>query len=274
MIRPKEINEHAARHRVRDGQIEKDYILTWVLYGIAQMPFLKENLVFKGGTVLKKVYFDDYRFSEDLDFTLLESLPRHGGDTISNETLLAEFGKVYAFVKQEANITLQFLEHNVHRESGGLNFFVNYAGPLGGNLTGKDLKVDITRGEKLEFAPETKTVKGGYSDLPPEGFGLLCYPLPEVLVEKMVALMGRLEPRDLYDFWYLTEIDRLDPAEYRMEFESKAVHKGHDPKLFPDKILAKEANLRKAWVNKLAHQMHDLPKFDDVFRQAKRQLKF
>ena len=54
---------------IQRDQIEKDYVISWVTYGIANNPFLKENLIFKGGTVLKKAYFPDYRFSEDLDTT-------------------------------------------------------------------------------------------------------------------------------------------------------------------------------------------------------------
>lgn len=59
----------------------KDYVLSWLLLGISKNPILSDNLVFKGGTVLKKVYFPDYRFSEDLDFTLLDN-------GIMNEDLL------------------------------------------------------------------------------------------------------------------------------------------------------------------------------------------
>ena len=35
-------------------------------------------------------------------------------------------------------------------------------------------------------------------------------------------------------------------------------------------IAAKEDRLRKLWTNRLAHQMSDLPPFDDVFREVMR----
>ncbi|MBW6474015.1 MAG: nucleotidyl transferase AbiEii/AbiGii toxin family protein [Anaerolineaceae bacterium] len=35
---------------------------------------LDKNLVFKGGTCLRKCYFPDYRFSENLDFTAIRHL--------------------------------------------------------------------------------------------------------------------------------------------------------------------------------------------------------
>jgi predicted nucleotidyltransferase component of viral defense system len=59
MITSKEINKRAAENRVSDRQIEKDYILTWTLAGTAAHETLSKALVFKGGTVLKKCYFED-----------------------------------------------------------------------------------------------------------------------------------------------------------------------------------------------------------------------
>ena len=50
--------------------VEKDYMLGWLLAGISRHPNLGTEWVFKGGTCLKKCYFETYRFSEDLDFTL------------------------------------------------------------------------------------------------------------------------------------------------------------------------------------------------------------
>ena len=57
MIKPGEIQKKARAVGVRDQQIEKDYILSWILQGIAMHKELSKMIVFKGGTVLKKVYF-------------------------------------------------------------------------------------------------------------------------------------------------------------------------------------------------------------------------
>ncbi len=53
MIRPAEIQKKANKEKVRDTQIEKDYILTWILTGVANNEVLSKALAFKGGTVLK-----------------------------------------------------------------------------------------------------------------------------------------------------------------------------------------------------------------------------
>ncbi len=76
MIKPGEIQKMATALKVRDQQIEKDYILSWILQGVAQESHLSKCFEVKGGTVLQKVYSEGYRFSEDLDpknfFTKLE----------------------------------------------------------------------------------------------------------------------------------------------------------------------------------------------------------
>lgn len=265
MIYAKEVNAVATQNKMKDSQIEKDYILSWLLLGISKNTVLSTSLAFKGGTVLKKVYFNDYRFSEDLDFTLLDN-------NITNQQLLAEFEKVYAFVKEEANITVQFKESNTHI-SESIGFYLNYIGPLLGNLGSRDVKIDITRGEIMEFPLEQRKVFILYSDLPQNSFSLQCYGLPEVLIEKMAALMGRTEPRDLYDFWYLNEVENIDAKYYKPEFKRKAKNKGHEPSEFEKKILAKEKNLEQGWQKKLEDQVYDLPKFADVFRKSKRHFK-
>lgn len=132
--------------------------------------------------------------------------------------ILKEFENVYDFVKEEANITLQFKASDTH-ESGSLVFYINYVGPLQANINSRDVKIDITRGEIMEYGIEDRKIFRGYPDLPEDSFTLSCYSLSEVLIEKMAALMGRTEPRDLYDFWYLTENERLNTKHYKPEFE-------------------------------------------------------
>lgn len=73
MISLDEFKREAAGTGVDVAVIEKDYVLSWILKGIFESS-LAANLVFKGGTALRKVYFKDYRFSEDLDFTISKSI--------------------------------------------------------------------------------------------------------------------------------------------------------------------------------------------------------
>ncbi len=127
MITVKEINRLSAENKVSDRQIEKDYILTWVLNGISNHAILKKAVVFKGGTLLKKCYFEDYRFSEDLDFTLID-------EAITHQELKNLLQEVFDWVKEEANISLQYKTDEVHPGSGNSLFYADYVGPLSGNM--------------------------------------------------------------------------------------------------------------------------------------------
>ena len=105
MIRPGEIQRIARGAGVRDQQIEKDYVLSWILNGIARHDQLSGIMAFKGGTVLKKFYFEDYRFSEDLDFTLLD-------DQVSNDQIFSWFRESFEYIRNEANIPLEIIDNN------------------------------------------------------------------------------------------------------------------------------------------------------------------
>ena len=76
-MRPLRTRLQEARRRLGIPRevLERDYLLSWILVGVSQMPALGDALVFKGGTALKKCYFGDYRFSEDLDFSGLDDVP-------------------------------------------------------------------------------------------------------------------------------------------------------------------------------------------------------
>jgi len=211
MIKSGEIQSIAAKYKVRDRQIEKDYIISWILYGISQNEFLFKNLAFKGGTVLKKVYFPEYRFSEDLDFSLIEK-------AVIIDDIWQEIEQIFEFIYDESRIQLSLKSQHEH-VTGSFNFYISYAGPLGGT---KDVKVDITKDEKFFYALEEKTIFREYSDLE-EVYSLNCYSLSEIVVEKMVALMGRTIARDLYDLWYLFYEEDLDIIEHIWGFKDKAM---------------------------------------------------
>ena len=75
MIDKREILDQAAATGLNPHIVEKDYVLGWLLWGVANHEATADNWIFKGGTCLKKCFFETYRFSEDLDFTLTD--PAH-----------------------------------------------------------------------------------------------------------------------------------------------------------------------------------------------------
>ncbi len=265
MLRGREIQAIAGKEKVGDTQIEKDYVITWLLWGISQNDLLRNNLIFKGGTVLKKVYFSDYRYSEDLDFTLIES-------SLVDPKIIAAFNQSLELVEEESGIQLKLSEPDKH-ESGSITFYIYFVGPLGGKMENKSVKVDLTRGEKVLFEPTDCPVFKSYPDLSGEIFSLRCYPLEEIMVEKLVALLGRTQPRDLYDIWYLIKENSVDLDFLKKEFAEKALHKGHKPENFMSVWNRKTKQFESQWNQYLAHQIVELPEFDRVCRMLNRHFK-
>jgi predicted nucleotidyltransferase component of viral defense system len=58
MIDKREILEAASSFSLLPNVVEKDYVLGWMLAGIYAHEELVESWVFKGGTCLKKCYFE------------------------------------------------------------------------------------------------------------------------------------------------------------------------------------------------------------------------
>lgn len=70
MIDKNEINTRGKAEGLRFDQIQKDYVLVWILRALSELK--PEGWIFKGGTCLRHCYYSGYRFSEDLDFSCSE----------------------------------------------------------------------------------------------------------------------------------------------------------------------------------------------------------
>ena len=100
MIDRREIIDIAGAQSLSPQIVEKDYALGWILAGIYQHEALAQDWIFKGDTCLKKCFFETYRFSEDLDFTLHD--PVH----LDAELLAASFAQIAEWVYEQTGIEL------------------------------------------------------------------------------------------------------------------------------------------------------------------------
>jgi len=263
MIPPGEIARLAHRLGMGDKTIEKDYVLTWMLLAIANSP-LHDQLAFKGGTAIKKVYEPDYRFSEDLDFTLLEG--------ISNENLIIEIESLFPWLRREVNITLTVRRVET-RQTGNPALYLNYIGPLRGDLSSRFFKTDFTRDEVLLFPLVEAPLQVPYSDCQGQTETLRVYSPEEILTEKLCALLGRTEPRDLYDIHYMLAHRLADAEAVSFRLGEKMAHKGLDPAVLGNLLARKQTTFQRLWEPRLRGQMPDLPHFDAVIRETNRWLR-
>ncbi len=258
----------AGGRRIPEAVLERDYCLAWFLVALARTP-LGERLAFKGGTALKRCYFPDYRFSEDLDFTLTTETPF--------ERIRQELDLIFAKAQRASGIVFRFAREDSTSHANSYTFYLGYEGPLPAPGAGREVKVDTTIREHLAFPLEQRPVLRGYKEYAdlPDGAALPVYSLDEIAAEKVVALMDRArnEPRDLYDAWYLVAGGHVDLAALIGAIEQKWALRGRTLAEARGEFRAKEARYRRLWAPRLAAQMAALPEFAQVYRTVQRALR-
>jgi len=249
--------------------IEKDYMLGWLLAGISHHKELKANWAFKGGTCLKKCYFETYRFSEDLDFTL--TLLQH-----QNEVFLVNtFKEIAVWIYDNAGIEIPSEEIRfdiIKSKLGRINIEgrIYYKGPLGFRGVHPRIKLDLTAAELLVLDSIDRQVHHPYSDSPEAGIQIRSYCFEEIFAEKLRALSERLRPRDLYDVIHLYRQkikaqDReliLNTLKKKCEFKKISV-----PSLSMLENKPERAELESEWENMLGHQVPVLPPFSQYWEE-------
>lgn len=262
MIPQAEISKTAFREGMSDKVIEKDYVITWILLALADSD-LKDSLAFKGGTALKKIYFPDYRYSEDLDFTLTQQ--------IANEKLLEKLNEVLATLAREQGFQFAVPAEKIEERADSITAYVNFVGPLQARLDSRSVKVDFTLSEKLVFPIESKEIHSPYGDAVSRSFPT--YSLDEILVEKLCAIIGRTEPRDIYDVNYLFGINDIDFQRIPDAFREKAEFKNIDPSRLKESLNNKKDKYSRMWESRLRHQVKDLPHLEETIRELNRDLR-
>jgi len=263
VIDREEIREMAREFQLDPNIVEKDYALGWLLAGLAAHPSLTDQWIFKGGTCLKKCYFETYRFSEDLDFTLRD--PAHLDAAFLSECI----ADVARWVYEASGLELpesarKFEVFRNPRGKAAAQARIGYRGPLARVGEVPRIKLDLASDEALVLPPVRRRIHHPYSDDPEEGLSALCYAYEEVFAEKMRALAERMRPRDLYDVVHLHRRRDLQPdcVQVRTTLRRKCEFKGIEIPTF-DALAerAERAELESEWANMLAHQLPALPPF-------------
>ena len=274
MIPSRELLELRTEWALDVGVIEKDYVLGWLLAGIANNSDLAQAWIFKGGTCLRKCYYETYRFSEDLDFTVI----REGLDV--PERLLPIFQSVRDWLIEESGIQIitdetTFRRRQNRRGNPTTEGRIAYRGPNPPRTLPK-VKLDITADEVLVDRPVPRPIGHQYSDTIPAAAGVVCYSLLELFAEKLRALAERCRPRDLYDVVHMhRHPDLIGRApEVTAALARKCAHAGIEvPTVETVRSSPFRQEVEAEWTNMLGHQLPTpLPPFatfwsglDDVF---------
>lgn len=186
MLSKEELSKIAERKNLTLEKTERDYLLEIILYALFQK--VKDELVFKGGTALYKLYGLN-RFSEDLDFTLMKhrsTVPKFIQEAVRQ---LSKLG-VVAKIKEIRDYRQQI---NVHLECKG---------PLytGGKETMVYIPLNLSLREKVQH-PQQDRFFSSYREIP--SFELCVMREPEIAAEKVRTILARDKARDVYDLWFL-----------------------------------------------------------------------
>jgi len=206
MIREAEVRRIAAAKKVDPMVIDLDYSLGWILLGMKNISPDLLGLIFKGGTCLRKCYFPDYRFSEDLDFTATTRV----SETEIKEVIASSFGWILEqdgpdfFVEP---LRFEMVDDDYGKESYQIRVY--YRGPLNWGGSPRSIKLDVTRAEKVLLPTVERKIFHPYTDESLfETLELSCYSLEEVMAEKIRAIGGQRRfaiSRDLYDIYNLLD---------------------------------------------------------------------
>lgn len=292
LMEPEELKKIAAKDKVPLGIVEKDYILTLALGVISILPYSHKEMLFKGGTAIKKVYYPDARFSADLDFTCYtdKTSALHSDLKVIFEKQKDRFGIDFLDVVIEeqresgARLKVKYNDMNKHPNS----FYIDLK--IGERPYQKADLIEIQDRYKIRkklFCGYAETVeKNSYAcshlercvsgeeclrcdrfvPLKNEGVAppirIRTMSIEEILTEKIRAAIARARPRDIYDVWYLTKEKNIKP---NMELVNKKLQMLDRHKEFnPDEFKRIISEIEPGWERDLKELLPEVPPFKKI----------
>jgi len=256
MIQNIEIRRAAREFGVPESTIEKDYALSWILHAMSQHA---DSMAFKGGTGIRKMYIQNYRFSEDLDFTILKNIDQAEVKDIIKKTIKT--------AKQSSNINF-YNDVRMKENINGYEISI-YFRILRQNGNPLRIKFDMTKPEKekIILPLDKRSILHSYSD--DCSGSVLVYSMQEIMAEKIRSIFERTRPRDIYDIWHISKYYDIEQA---LEiFNEKCKFKEVEPDI--QYVIERKDDFGNAWENSLRHQLKDLPNFLPIFDEIVKLLK-
>ncbi len=252
MIGAAKIKKIARENGVPSTTVERDYVQNCFLRSLYSR---SDSLVFKGGTSIRKAFIQDYRFSDDLDFTFLEEL--------NQEDIAVRMKEIKEEMREENEV---FFEDKTRFKdvATGWKLDFSYTSILSQN-THIRLTLDLTVPEKemIVTPVEKHTLIHPYPDVCK--VDLKTYSLKEITLEKLRALCDRGWPRDLYDVYNLWP--RVERADFEKLFYRKCRVRDVEPTI--DRYVQRKEKIRSAWSKSLKHQVKEVPDFERCFREVR-----
>lgn len=273
---PQLIRSVSQKKKVQQYIVEKDYALSYLLASIVSTDGLGENLVLKGGTALKKLYFADYRFSEDLDYSTRVIGPiQQINETM--ETVVHSMGEMLN-ERGPFQVELEPLLLKQPHPGDQKAYLVRVQFPEQRQPLCR-LKVEITVDEPILTPVEIRPVLHGFVE--EIDARIPVYSLTEITAEKLRALLqskARLQERgwgasrvcrDYFDLWNLLQIPGLKSADFIPLLAQKCVVRDvayASPEDFISEDLLAVA--RSEWAQQLLPFVPDAPLAEELLAKV------
>jgi predicted nucleotidyltransferase component of viral defense system len=205
MISRKEIESKAQEFEIQPTNVEKDYIFGWLLFGLFTVSNLRDRLFLKGGNALRKGYFEQTRFSADLDL----GIP----NDIRQESLLQELNAICSFIQEKTGVQFLTSDNKIEEKFVGSDsplpdlkvyevrvYFKDFFG-MGDHVRLK-IVMDVTRFDKVILPLQVVKLIHPYSDASDISCNIRCMKLEEIIATKLKCLMQRQHTADLFDYAY------------------------------------------------------------------------
>ncbi len=271
MIRVSEIRRHADALGVHPAVVDHGYVLGCFLHYLSLLPKLRQSLIFKGGTCLRKCYFAGYRFSEDLDFTASSRLSASAIRRMIDEA--KGFMQAYTNIRaDELETVVEIIADDYGKESFEAKLY--YQGPWKYGGTPHSMRVHVNRDERLLFPPQELPLIHIYSDqkdLP--ATAVRVYALEGIMAEKLRAFSGQHKwavARDIYDIFMLSK-SRVDIEAVRKAFPKKCAAKGIVvAEIEVAKVAERRAEYEKNWRTNLEYLIpaNMKPSFEEAWNTS------
>lgn len=226
MITEGEVRSNALYNGVPITYVEKDYVMSWLLWAIYNQRLLSDNLILKGGNCLRKVYFPDTRFSDDLDFTSRHlPVPLDFRNSINNACEEVEKASGIQF---DLDKTVAETKDTPDPNCKALDGRVYFKGFAGDSSVTMRIKFDISDFEKIVLPIQWHPIIHDYSDANACRINVHAYSIEEVLAEKLRSWIQRTRSRDLFDVVKIiqSKVVPISKANILSTFFQKTVFKG------------------------------------------------
>lgn len=252
MIDHRLIQKISGNTGIPEPSIEKDYLIELFLYYLSRDAFLGRYLIFRGGTALKKIYFSDFRYSEDLDFIVKS----HGDLT----AYITKIDNILKKIKKDFPIEIK--QASQFPQKGHLQILLSY-NVVPEIYSVKELKIDIVE-DDIVLPSRKRKILFSFEDFKTSSGSFAAYDLESIAAEKIGRILDVVdEPRDLWDLWQLMK------SELEISIVNDLFYQKYGVPIYLPNLRSaiKKASYKQSWHTRLIYQVPALIDYERIIEE-------